>query len=93
MTTDEYIDRHFPQHLEATRRLLRQPSLSFTGEGIRECATMLVGLLKDAGCERAELCEFDDGHPTVFGVLRSKRPGARTLVAYSLYDVMPVDDE
>lgn len=91
-TTDEYIDCHFEEHLRATQQLLRQPSVSFTGEGVRECAGMLVDLLKQIGCDRAELCEFKDGHPAVFGRLRSRRPKARTLIAYSLYDVMPANE-
>jgi acetylornithine deacetylase/succinyl-diaminopimelate desuccinylase-like protein len=90
--TDAYIDEHFDEHLRATQALLRQRSISFTNEGVRECAQMLMGILKQIGCERAELCEFEKGHPTVFGYLRSKRPTARSLIAYSLYDVMPVDE-
>jgi acetylornithine deacetylase/succinyl-diaminopimelate desuccinylase-like protein len=90
--TDSYIDRHFEQHLRDTQILLRQPSISFTNEGVRECANMLVDLLNGAGCERVELCEFENGHPAVFGSLRSKRPNARTLIAYSLYDVMPANE-
>ncbi|MCC7106332.1 MAG: M20/M25/M40 family metallo-hydrolase [Chloroflexi bacterium] len=89
---ERYIDAQFDQHVRDTQRLLRQPSISFTNEGVRECAAMLVDLLKEIGCERAELCELEGGYPAVFGLLRSKRPNAATLIAYSLYDVMPVDE-
>ena len=93
----EYIDRHFEEHLAATQRFLQQPSVSLVPPGVdggvRQCAAMLRDILKELGCERAEVVEFDRGNPVVFGKLRSKNPNAKTLIAYSLYDVMPVDDE
>lgn len=94
---EAHIDEHFPAHLEATQRFLQQPSISLIAPGIdggvRKCAEMLVEILKDAGAQRAEVVDFGRGNPVVFGKLRSKNPRAKTLVAYSLYDVMPVDDE
>ncbi len=92
-----YIDQHFDQHLQATRRFLQQPSISLVAPGVdggvRKCAEMLRDILKDLGAQPAELVEFDRGNPVVFGKLTSKNPRAKTIIAYSLYDVMPVDDE
>jgi acetylornithine deacetylase/succinyl-diaminopimelate desuccinylase-like protein len=43
------IDRRWPKHLEATRDLLRMPSVSMTGEGIEETAETLCGWLREMG--------------------------------------------
>jgi acetylornithine deacetylase/succinyl-diaminopimelate desuccinylase-like protein len=49
-------------------------------------------MIEDLGAERAELAKFDKGFPVVFGRISSKRPNAKTLICYSLYDVMPIED-
>jgi acetylornithine deacetylase/succinyl-diaminopimelate desuccinylase-like protein len=94
---EAHIDKNFEVHLAATQRFLQQPSISLVPPGVdggvRKCAAMLRDILKDLGSERAEVVEFDQGYPVVFGKLRSKNPKAKTIIAYSLYDVMPVDDE
>ncbi|MCC7106331.1 MAG: M20/M25/M40 family metallo-hydrolase [Chloroflexi bacterium] len=87
----KYIDTHFDEHLAETQRYLRQPSVSLTNEGVLECAEMTRELIAQLGAERAEVVHFDRGFPVVYGFLRSKRPNARTIAAYSLYDVMPID--
>jgi acetylornithine deacetylase/succinyl-diaminopimelate desuccinylase-like protein len=89
----EHIDDHFGEHLEATRRLVQQRSISLENDGVRECADMLLGIIQDLGTRRAELVEFKDGFPLVYGELWSKNPKAKTLIVYCLYDVMPVVDE
>jgi acetylornithine deacetylase/succinyl-diaminopimelate desuccinylase-like protein len=89
----QYIDDHFDEHLEATRRLVQQRSISLENEGVRECADMLLGMIQDLGTRRAELVEFEDGFPLVYGELWSNNPAAKTLIVYCLYDVMPVVDE
>ena len=87
------IDQHFDDHLESARRLVRQPSVSLQRTGVRECADMVLGIVQDLGAGRAELAEFEDGYPILYGELTSGNPDARTLILYCLYDVMPVDDE
>lgn len=93
----DYIDRNFDRHLEATRRFLQQPSISLVPPGVDggvgKCAEMLCDIIRKLGAERAEVIHLEKGNPVVFGKLRSKTPRAKTLIAYSLYDVMPVDDE
>ncbi|MDP6559524.1 MAG: M20/M25/M40 family metallo-hydrolase [Candidatus Binatia bacterium] len=90
----DYIDAHFDEHVGNVQRLIRQPSISFTGEGVVDCANMLIDMIRDLGGERAELCEFEDeGWPVVYGEMKSKNPDAKTLIVYTLYDVMPVDEE
>jgi acetylornithine deacetylase/succinyl-diaminopimelate desuccinylase-like protein len=89
----DYIDQHFDEHVENVRRLVRQPSISFTNEGVEKCADILVQMIKDIGGQRAERCDFKDGYPVVYGEILSKNPNAKTIIAYTLYDVMPVDEE
>ena len=60
-----HLDEHFPEHLELARALIRQPSISLDGVGVRDCAALLLGMLQDVGCQRAELAEFSDGEPVV----------------------------
>src|SRR5688500_17586461 len=89
----QHIDAHFEEHLELTRGLIQQPSISHENLGVRECADMLLGIIQELGPRRAELVEFKDGYPLVYGELWSKNPNAKTLIVYCLYDVMPVVDE
>ncbi len=85
----EELDRRWPKHLEATRRLLRQPSVSATGEGIRDCAQMVAEMMEDLGC-RVRFWDQGKGHPVVYGDLDVGAP--RTLLEYEMYDVQPVGD-
>src|SRR2546426_8565410 len=89
----EYIDKHFDQHLESIRRLVRQRSISVEGDGVRDCAEMFRGVIQDLGARRTKLVEFAGGFPVVYGELWSSDPKAKTLIVYCLYDVMPVVDE
>lgn len=82
------IARRFPQNLERTRVFLRQPSVSATGEGVRECAEMVREMLAEVGCKTRMWGE--KGHPIVYGDLDVGAP--TTLVEYEMYDVQPVGD-
>lgn len=82
------IARRFPQNLERTRAFLRQPSVSATGEGVRECAEMVREMLAEVGCKTRMWGE--KGHPIVYGELDVGAP--TTLVEYEMYDVQPVGD-
>jgi acetylornithine deacetylase/succinyl-diaminopimelate desuccinylase-like protein len=53
---------------------------------------MLIKIIKGMGGD-AYFCEFKDGNPVVYGELKAKNPKAKTIIAYSLYDVMPVEGE
>ena len=82
------IARRFPQNLERTRAFLRQPSVSATGEGVRECAEMVREMLAEIGCKTQVWGK--NGHPIVYGELDVGAP--TTLVEYEMYDVQPVGD-
>lgn len=80
------IEEEFAAHLEQTRALLRQPSISADGNGIRETATYLVEWIERLGGS-ARLVETPL-HPVVLGRIDHGRP--HTLLFYGMYDVQPV---
>lgn len=87
----KHIDDNIDGHIESLRRLLMQPSVSQTGEGMQECAEVLKGWLGDLGCNRVELAEPDYHWPIVYGEYEA---GAeKTLIAYGMYDVQPVEPD
>src|SRR2546426_617204 len=85
---DRALDARFADALEYTRRLLRQPSVSATGEGIRECSELVQQMMADIGCRTRTWSK--GGHPLVIGELDVGAPV--TLIVYEMYDVQPVGD-
>src|SRR6266567_3915205 len=82
------LESRFPHALESTRRLLRQPSVSATGEGVQDCAEMVRAMMAELGCKTRTWSK--GGHPLVIGELDVGAPV--TLVEYEMYDVQPVGD-
>lgn len=85
-----YVDEHADQMVADLQRLVRQPSVSSTGAGVRECANLLASMMGDVGID-ATVMETD-GLPVVFGRIAAD-PAAPTLVIYTHYDVQPADPE
>jgi acetylornithine deacetylase/succinyl-diaminopimelate desuccinylase-like protein len=84
----EYIDAHRDQYLSELLPLLRQPSISATGQGMPECAEMLARMMQGVGLT-AEIVPTQ-GHPVVFGdTLNPEAPF--TLLIYGHYDVQPAE--
>jgi len=91
-----HIDNNFQEHLERTRRNLRIPGVSlteplYTNEEVFKSANDLLNYIKELGPVEAELAETD-GYPVVYGRVNSKNPNAKTVILYSLYDLMPADE-
>jgi acetylornithine deacetylase/succinyl-diaminopimelate desuccinylase-like protein len=84
----EYIDSNQDRSLEALKTLVRQPSVSAKGEGIRECAELVKGLLENLGAA-TKLYELGKGSPLVYGEIKSKKNPKRTVIFYNHYDVQP----
>jgi acetylornithine deacetylase/succinyl-diaminopimelate desuccinylase-like protein len=84
------VERRFNDYLERIRELCRLPSVSATGEGIRETAGAVATLIEESG-GTAELVETP-GHPVVLGEIPGP-PGAPTLTRYGMYDVQPPEGE
>jgi acetylornithine deacetylase/succinyl-diaminopimelate desuccinylase-like protein len=84
-----HIDAHFDEHLDTTRRIIRLPSISTSGKGIAEMAAYLADSLRELGAQ-AEVVPTS-GNPVVFGEIDAGAP--KTLLAYGMYDTMPIEGE
>jgi acetylornithine deacetylase/succinyl-diaminopimelate desuccinylase-like protein len=84
-----YVTNNRDEMLEDFRTLLRQPSVSAQGRGIRECASLLERFMRDSGIE-TELVEEPEGNPVLLGNVRTKK-SKRTLLFYGHYDVQPIE--
>ncbi|CAN5667986.1 M20/M25/M40 family metallo-hydrolase [soil metagenome] len=87
--TFTYVDDHAEELIADYQRLVRQPSVSSSGEGVPECAELLVELMGLAGIEARAVPT--SGQSVVFGEVKSANPDAPTLLHYSHYDVQPGD--
>jgi len=85
----KHIDAHVNEHVARVQELVRQPSISPEGRGVRDCAQLLRGYLSDLGCANARLVETS-GNPVVYA--RYGCDAARTVLVYLMYDTMPVDE-
>lgn len=83
------IDANLDDHLRRVRDFLRQPSISQTGEGVRECAELLARHLRELGCSSVRLVDEDYISPIVYA--RYDAGADRTLIIYMMYDVQPVE--
>ncbi len=82
------IDRAWPRHLSETRKLLRMPSVSMTGEGIEKVASYLEDQLDRMGAKHGQFKASRKSLPLVHGFLDA---GAeKTTLLYGMYDVQPV---
>jgi len=84
------IDRRWKKHLETTRKVLRIPSVSASGEGIQESADTLESMLRELGAKTRQFRASKQSHPLVYGHLDA---GAKhTVAVYGMYDVQPAGD-
>ncbi len=93
MTIEELhkeIERVWPKHLEETRRILRVPSVSMTGEGIQDTADVLEDFLDKMGAKHGQFRSTRRSHPLVHGHLDVC--AERTVLMYGMYDVQPIGD-
>ena len=88
----------FPSTIGSLQELVRQPSVSATGEGLRECASLVAETLRRRGIP-ARILKLRGrggrrGHapPAVLAHLKSSaNPGAPALLFYNHYDVQPAE--
>jgi len=83
-----WIDEHQDYCVKALQRLVRQPSVAATNEGVVECANMLVETMKSLGMEAWAVTA--GARPFVYGRIGSKSSD-KTLIIYSHYDVERVE--
>lgn len=85
----EHIDDRFNEHVKRIQEYLRQPSISSTGQGMKETAEITRDHIRDLLGGEATLIPTA-GYPVVFGKVKSKSSD-RTLFAYGMYDTQPVE--
>jgi acetylornithine deacetylase/succinyl-diaminopimelate desuccinylase-like protein len=100
MTLEKVIDsieRDFAStHLEKIQKFVKEPSISATGEGIKETSSILIKLIEELGGGNVHLAEMmgdEFGHPQVYGEVWSDKKNKPTILFYSMYDVQPVYPE
>lgn len=81
----QYLEEHREEHLEMAMRLMAQPSISATGEGMAECAALLRSFMEDSGVSTEVLAT--PGHPIIYGEVNAGAPF--TVLIYGHYDVQP----
>ncbi|SNT43065.1 Acetylornithine deacetylase/Succinyl-diaminopimelate desuccinylase [Granulicella rosea] len=90
----KYIDDHIDEHVELLQKVIQQPSISNSGEGIPESAEMIKGLFDKLGCQESKVYDMgmtewgQPGNPVVYAKLDEGMP--KTMVVYWMYDTMPV---
>lgn len=84
-----YVASNRDKMLEDFRTLLRQPSVSAQGRGIRECANLLERFMRGSGME-TERVEESEGNPVLLGNVTASK-SKRTLLFYGHYDVQPTE--
>lgn len=82
---DAYLRDHLDEYVQEIVTLCAQPSVSATGQGTRECAPLVAGLLGRRGFEVQTYAT--PGNPVVVGRAAGRSP--RTLLFYNHYDVQP----
>jgi acetylornithine deacetylase/succinyl-diaminopimelate desuccinylase-like protein len=93
-TVFKYIDDHIDDHVELLQKVIQQPSISNSGEGIPESAEMIKGLFDKLGCQESRVYDMgmtewgQPGNPVVYAHCDEGQP--KTLVVYWMYDTMPV---
>jgi acetylornithine deacetylase/succinyl-diaminopimelate desuccinylase-like protein len=87
MKIDAYLDQHLDESISELKLLVSQPSVGAQNLGIRECATLVSGLLKKRGFS-TEIIPTP-GAPVVFGELQGKSD--KILLFYCHYDVQPAE--
>ncbi|MDI6805963.1 MAG: M20/M25/M40 family metallo-hydrolase [Candidatus Bathyarchaeia archaeon] len=81
------IDANAANFVEDLVKLVRQPSVSAKGEGIKECANLVEKMLRETGFS-TKILTHEKGSPVVYGEMKSKKP-SKTLLFYDHYDVQP----
>ena len=82
---DQIIHRRLEGTLADLARLCAQPSVSASGQGIRECAALVGEMLQARGFTVSTMETI--GNPVVYGERRGRAD--RTLLLYNHYDVQP----
>ena len=83
----EHVDANFDEYVSDLVSLVRMPSVSATGLGVRDCASHLSDVMRKMGIE-VDLFELDDGNPIIIGMAEGENDDV-VLLVYDHYDVQP----
>ena len=86
-----HVDKNMPNLLFDLQKLINQPSISATNEGIDKCAILVSKILKKSGIKSEILHLGKNIPPVVYGEVKSKKNPNKTLLFYNHYDVQPVE--
>ena len=84
----EVIDREFDRYIEILQNWVRQPSMSYDGEGIGDMVNLVSAEIQNTGGETT-VFDIDDGYPIIIGEYSADSD--YTLLFYNHYDVQTVD--
>ncbi len=84
----DYIEANKDSAVELLSKLVSQPSVAATGEGIRECSELVAKLLDETGAD-PETYDIGEGSPVIAGEIKSKKNPNKTVLFYNHYDVQP----
>lgn len=70
--------------------MVQQPSVSATGHGIEECATLICDIMNEAGIS-SRILRVDGHAPIIYGDVSSEIHPDRTILFYNHYDVQPAE--
>jgi len=88
-STQRYIDDHLNETIDDLKRLAAQPSVSAQRLGVKECATMVVDELKQAGFSAETVPTADPDYPCI--IAETDGDADKTILFYNHYDVQPPD--
>lgn len=84
----EFIQKNRARLLENWFHLIRQPSISLTGEGIPECCDLIINKMKELGIETVK--HEVNPYPVIEGRY-GRDPHKKTILIYAHYDVKPAE--
>ncbi|MFP4457320.1 MAG: M20/M25/M40 family metallo-hydrolase [Clostridia bacterium] len=82
----KYLDETKDKSIELLFDVIRQKSISATGEGVNQCADKIVKMMNGLGIRAKKF--KTQGLPVVYGEITSN-PDALTVLIYGHYDVQP----
>ncbi len=84
----EYIHDNQDRFLKDIARLVAQPSVSATNEGVEECALLVEKMIQEIG-GTTKMLKLEGAPTLVYGELPAN--SSKTILFYNHYDVQPVE--
>lgn len=88
-TLEQYVSQREEELISRLVDLVRQPSVSSSGEGVSQCCDQIIARMKEIGI-KAQRHEVEP-YPIITGQLGDD-PAKKTVFVYAHYDVQPTGD-